>query len=75
MRKKIYNHSKLIEDNKKAKKIIKFLFQHYQENFSFLPSYYYDGESVSHEEAISDYISGMTDRYAINVYKELINGV
>ena len=30
---------------------------------------------VSHEEAISDYISGMTDRYAINVYKELINGV
>ncbi len=75
LRKKIYNHSKLVEDNKKAKKIIKFLFQHYQENFSFLPSYYYDGETVSHEEAISDYISGMTDRYAINLYKELINGV
>ncbi len=75
LRKKIYNHSKLIEDNKKAKKIIKFLFQHYQKNFSFLPSYYYDGDSVSNEEAISDYISGMTDRYAINLYKELINGM
>ena len=75
LRKKIYNHSKLVEDNKKAIKIIKFLFQHYQENFSSLPSYYYNGESVSHEEAISDYISGMTDRYALNVYKELIKGV
>ena len=73
LRKKIYNHSKLVVDNTKAKKIIKFLFHHYQKNFSFLPSYYYDAGTVSHEEAISDYISGMTDRYAINVYKGLTN--
>ena len=73
--KKIYNHSKLIEDNQKAKKIIKFLFQHYQENLVFCQVIIMMVKSVSREEAISDYISSMTDRYAINVYKELINGV
>ena len=52
-------------EEKKAKNIIKSLFEYY----SNLLEKYYDKESIP--QIVTDYISGMTDQYAIRRYKDL----
>lgn len=52
-------------EEKKAKNIIKSLFEFYTEKLRA----YYDEEDIP--QLVTDYISGMTDQYAIRRYKEL----
>ena len=62
------NHSVLIKNNK-GKKIIKRLFDKIKQN----PKKFISNEQLTQNKyrAISDFISGMTDRYAINLYNNI----
>ena len=65
----MYNNKKLLKKNDKGKLIIKRLF----ENFKRHPRKFISNEQLTKDKfrAISDFIAGMTDRYAINLYKDL----
>ena len=64
---KMYNNKKVLEKNNKGKSIVKRLF----EKINLNPRRFISTEQLSNDKyrAISDFISGMTDRYAINLHK------
>lgn len=70
----VYHHPKVVEMAGKASKIINDLFQAYLEDPGRLPDKYCKrfqaGGSPRH---ISDYIAGMTDRFAIQAHKNLFD--
>ena len=63
---KMYNNKKVLDKNNKGKQIIKKLFYKIKKD----PKKYISKEQLSLDKyrAISDFISGMTDRYAINLH-------
>ena len=66
----MYNHKNVISNTNKGKKIIEALFIHLAKK----TKKHISKEILnitSKERAISDFISGMTDRYAINLYNAL----
>ena len=75
-RKNVYFHYKLNRIKAKSNNIISKLFDFYIKNPDSLPEEYYDRAKKIQNKTelvilISDYIAGMTDRYAIKEYKEL----
>ena len=66
---KMYNNKEVLKKNNKGKYIIKKLF----EKIKLYPYKFISKKQLSKNKfrAISDFISGMTDRYAINLYKNL----
>ncbi len=66
---KMYNNKKVIDKNNKGKLIIKNLFNKIKRN----PIKFISKDQLSQDKyrAISDFISGMTDRYAINLHKNI----
>ena len=64
---KMYNNRNVLGKNNKGKSIIKNLFKRIDRN----PSKFISKNQLIKNKyrAISDFISGMTDRYAINLYK------
>ena len=64
---KMYNNKKVLSKNNKGKSIIKKLFNRIKLN----PKKFITLEQLAGNKyrAISDFISGMTDRYAINLNK------
>ena len=67
LRSNMYNNEKVLKKNNKGKKIVSKLFSVISRN----PKKYLRKKKLNEFEkfrAISDYISGMTDRYAINLY-------
>ena len=69
LKKKMYNNKKVLDKNNKGKLIIKKLFDKIKKN----PSKFISKKQLSKNKfrAISDFISGMTDRYAINLHKNI----
>ena len=65
---KMYNNKNVLEKNNKGKSIIKKLFNKIKLNSRKFISK--QQLSTDKYRAISDFISGMTDRYAINLYNE-----
>ena len=66
---KMYNNSNVLDKNNKGKLIIKKLFNKIEQNpRKFISK---DQLSVDKYRAISDFVSGMTDRYAINLNKNI----
>ena len=66
----MYNHKKVIINTNKGKIIIKNLFNYLSKN----PKKYINEillKRESKERVIADFIAGMTDRYAINLYKKI----
>ena len=63
----MYNNKDVLKKNNEGKKIIKKLFSVISKN----PKKYIKTKylKTNKERAISDYISGMTDRYAIQLYR------
>jgi len=63
---KMYNNKNVLTKNNKGKSIIKKLFNKIKKN----PKKFISTKQLSSDKyrAISDFISGMTDRYAINLY-------
>ena len=66
---RMYNNKNVLEKNNKGKLIIKKLFNKIKQN----PRKFISKEHLSMNKfrAISDFISGMTDRYAINLYNKI----
>ena len=64
---KMYNNKTVLKKNDNGKLIIKKLFNKIQKN----PKKFISKNHLSKDKyrAISDFISGMTDRYAINLHK------
>ena len=65
----MYNNKNVLEKNNKGKTIVKKLFNKIKLN----PRKFISKEQLSKDKyrAISDFISGMTDRYAINLYNDI----
>ena len=63
---KMYNNNQVLNKNNKGKQIVKKLFNKIKQN----PKKFISKEqlSLNKHRAISDFIYGMTDRYAINLY-------
>ena len=66
---KMYNNKNVLNKNNKGKLIIKKLFNKIKQN----PNRFISKKQLSFDKfrAISDFISGMTDRYAINLYNNI----
>ncbi len=72
MFKNVYKSDKVVEDEEKVYFIFDGLFNYFYDNFDKIPNEYRAFESTSKKEKIvCDYLSGMTDRYALNIYKEI----
>ena len=69
LKNKMYNNKKVLNKNNKGKIIIKRLFSKIKQK----PNKYISQEDLGKDKyrAISDFISGMTDRYAINLDKNI----
>jgi dGTPase len=65
----MYNHKKVLINTNNGKKILKKLFNYFVNN----PDKLINREFLKkdRERVISDFISGMTDRYAINIYNKI----
>ena len=61
----LYMHEEVVSKSKWGQKIIEFLYYKLNENISYIPENYRKrSEKEGVYRAVSDYISGMTDRYA-----------
>ncbi len=69
LRIKMYNNKKVLSKNTKGQKIIKYLFAYICKN----PNKFIENQKIDKDKfrSVSDFISGMTDRYAINLYNNL----
>jgi dGTPase len=65
LKENLYQHEKVVSKSRSGQKIIEFLFYYLIKNNSNIPDNYKKrAEQEGIHRAISDYISGMTDRYA-----------
>ena len=66
---KMYNNKNVLDKNNKGKSIIKNLFRKIDRN----PNKFISKKQLAKDKyrSISDFISGMTDRYAINLYNNI----
>ena len=70
LKRNMYNHKKIVVNTNRGKRIINDLFKYLLKN----PRKYISGDLFKNEEkerVIADFIAGMTDRYAINLHKEI----
>ena len=66
----MYNHKKVVLNTNKGRKIIENLFKYLLKNFKkYISKDLLKSENK--ERLIADFIAGMTDRYAINLYKKI----
>ena len=69
LRANLYEHPRVNVMTTNAQRIIVDLFNYYADNFEALPSDYKIYEKKY--RSIADFLSGMTDRFANNMYKSL----
>ena len=70
LKRNMYNHKKIVVNTNRGKRIINDLFKYMLKN----SRKYISGDLFKNEEkerVIADFIAGMTDRYAINLHKEI----
>jgi len=70
LRTNMYNHKRVITNTNKGRKILNGLFKYLSKN----PKKYINKDLFSNESkerVVADFIAGMTDRYAINLYKKI----
>jgi len=69
---RVYNCPTINAEKEKAVKVVEFLFLHYKKNLHELPALYQKlAEEYGDERAVCDYISGMTDDFAVYKFSEL----
>ena len=69
LRKNMYDHKDVQKRNDEGKKIVNFLFKKLQSNTN--NNFSIQNFDQNKSRSVADFISGMTDRYAINLYEEL----
>ena len=69
---RVYHNSPAKTEQSKAEELLSRLFEHYVRHPEEMPDFYYENtEKEGVERMVCDYISGMTDRYAIESYRRL----
>ena len=66
----MYNHKNVLKRTQIGRKIVKFLFSKIKKN----PNKFIKKNlllNISKERLVCDFIAGMTDRYAINLYNSI----
>jgi dGTPase len=71
LRTHLYRHYQVTRMSSKAKRIISELFAAFMDDPRMLPPQHQEKAEQGKARAISDYIAGMTDRYAIREYRRL----
>ena len=67
----LYRHYKVMRMTNKARRIVRDLFSAFVHEPRLLPPDYWHDDKTAQARAISDYIAGMTDRYAIREHHRL----
>lgn len=70
----IYFNKVAKSEEHKAEFLVENLYKYYMSNFDKVPRLYldlYEKFNFTEDEIVKDYISGMTDRYAIKLFKEI----
>ena len=67
----LYRHYKVVRMTTKARRIVRELFSAFFEDTRLLPPDYRHDDEIRQARAISDYIAGMTDRFAIREHHRL----
>jgi dGTPase len=70
----IYLPESRSEESQRAREVITFLYHYFVEHYRDIPEEYWVREE-SHEQMAVDYISGMTDRYALRLAERLSPGI
>ena len=69
---KVYKTKLAVSEEHRASRMITALYEYFKNKPEALPEFYLnDATEFGLDAAISDYISGMTDRYAVYVFEEL----
>ncbi|HOB19761.1 MAG TPA: deoxyguanosinetriphosphate triphosphohydrolase [Candidatus Atribacteria bacterium] len=69
---RVYIDSKAKSEERKAMNIVEALFDYYMKHIDSMPAEYIRQiEAYGKEQAVCDYIAGMTDRYAIRMFQDL----
>lgn len=71
LRDNLYRHYQVARMSTKARHTIEMLFNAFRSDIRLLPPVYQTKYSRDGQQAIADYIAGMTDRYAIREYRRL----
>jgi len=70
----LYNHYRVLRMASKARKIITELFSIYLDDLRLMPPHFASqAGKVGKERLVCDYIAGMTDRFALDEYKRLLD--
>ncbi len=74
----VYNSDMLGEERERYGKFLSLMYGYYLDNFKEVPEEFkknYDNntEEYHYERIVADYLAGMTDRFAMNVYESLGN--
>ncbi len=68
----VYFHPEAKKEEKKAEKLLELLYQHFRKHPEQLPEQYRQiAEQTDLDRGVCDYISGMSDSYAVNLYSSL----
>ena len=71
MSERVYYNPVAKHEEARAKDLLRRLYEYFVKNPDSMPREYLIDESESVERRVCDYISGMTDRYAINLFENL----
>jgi dGTPase len=71
LRTQLYRHYRVMRMSAKARRIISDLFQAFMDDSRLLPPQFVPQSEQSKARLISDYIAGMTDRYAIREHRRI----
>ncbi len=75
---RLYRHPRIMADMQDAEKVVEALFSYFSDHPSKLPEEWQQGMATldgnSRAAQISDFIAGMTDRYAIDMHRQLFGG-
>lgn len=66
----VYNSPALREERRKGKHIVQALFAYFEEHIEELPKEYMEWAQGNETQAVVDYISGLTDNYAISLFEK-----
>lgn len=67
----VYRHPSLMDERRKGSYIIHELFKYYRHNINALPDGFLETAGGDGVQAVTDYISGLTDNYAIDLFASL----
>ncbi len=71
----VYTNEKAKGEERKVEGLLVYLYEYYMKNIHLLPDEYFnmiEKNNETEERAVCDYIAGMTDRYATDIFSELM---